>query len=225
MVVFSERLDKLGAVVTSWDPSVLAPLKTNFMLTVLDAEYVESPVIHEDALVVGRSAYVPDGSDEVLAVVKLQQKQDTFWTALRVYLEGSPSRYAMLGNLDRSQNDCYPLFTVMCLAVSSVMRGDGLLPSGVAEPKPYKQALSAPDSDEWVAAVDKEMSSLVSDKKALEMVDFSDVPASARVLNMTLILKVYHMDVETAFLNSELLEVLYVRLPSGLRYDGRSYAG
>ncbi|KAK3237694.1 hypothetical protein CYMTET_52246 [Cymbomonas tetramitiformis] len=78
MVVFSERLDKLGAIVTSWDPSVLAPLKTNFMLTVLDTDYVESPVIHEDALVVGRSAYVPDGSDEVLAVVKLQQKKDTF---------------------------------------------------------------------------------------------------------------------------------------------------
>ncbi|KAK3235370.1 hypothetical protein CYMTET_54426 [Cymbomonas tetramitiformis] len=330
MVVFSERLDKLGAVVTSWDHLVLAPLKTNFMLTVLDAEYVESPAIHEDALVVGRSAYVPDGSDEVLAVVKLQQKQDTFCTALRVYLEDSPSRYAMLGNLDRSQNDCYPLFTEvsvdsggealemaiicaraleahaypycvvllssytaldlpsgkvhfpteqMCLAISSVMRGDGLLPSGVAEPKPYKQALSAPDADEWVAAVDKEMSSLGNDKRALEMVDFSDVPAEARVLNMTLILKVkltkdrqldrrkgricdqgntqaygedyldtfapctqlssvrlviilalnlglkvYHMDVETVFLNSELQEVLYVRLPSGLRYDGRNYA-
>ncbi|KAK3246272.1 hypothetical protein CYMTET_44184 [Cymbomonas tetramitiformis] len=330
MVVFSERVDKLGAIVTSWDPSVLAPLKTNFMLTVLDTDYVESPVIHEDALVVGRSAYVPDGSEEVLAVVKLQQKKDTFWTSLRVYLEGSPSRYAMLGNLDRSHNDCYPLFTVvsvdsggeelekaivcgraleahaypycvvllsnytaldlpsgklhfpteqMCLAVSSAMKGDGLLPSGVTEPKTYKQALSAPDADEWIAAVNKEMSSLVNDKKALEMVDFDDVPAEARVLNMTLILKVkltkdrrldrrkgricvqgntqvygedyldtfapctqlssvrlviilalnlclrvYHMDVETAFLNSELQEVLYVRLPSGLRYDGRNYA-
>ncbi|KAK3234035.1 hypothetical protein CYMTET_55695 [Cymbomonas tetramitiformis] len=325
MVVFSERLDKLGAVVTSWDPSVLAPLKTNFMLIDLDAEYVESPVIHENALVVGRSAYVPDGSDKVLAVVKLQQRQDTFWTALRVYLEDSPSRYAMLGNLDRSHNDCYPLFTVVSVdsggeeletaiicaraleahaymyyvvllsnytaldlpsgkvhfptAISSVIKGDGLLPSGVAEPKPYKQTLSAPDSDEWVAVVDKEMSSLVSDKKALEMVDFDDVPAAARVLNMTLILKVkmtkdrrldrrkgricvqgnkqvygedyldtfapctqlssvrlviilalnlslkvYHKDVETAFLNSEFQEVLYVRLPSGLRYGGRSYA-
>ncbi|KAK3237695.1 hypothetical protein CYMTET_52247 [Cymbomonas tetramitiformis] len=167
----------------------------------------------------------------------------------------------------------------MCLAVSSAMKGDGLLPSGVTEPKTYKQALSAPDADEWIAAVNKEMSSLVNDKKALEMVDFDDVPAEARVLNMTLILKVkltkdrrldrrkgricvqgnkqvygedyldtfapctqlssvrlviilalnlclrvYHMDVETAFLNSELQEVLYVRLPSGLRYDGRSYA-
>ncbi|KAK3265940.1 hypothetical protein CYMTET_25416 [Cymbomonas tetramitiformis] len=79
MVVFSERLDKLGAVVTSWDPSVLAPLKTNFTVTVLDAENVdESPKIHKDALLVGRSVYVPDGSDEVLAVLKLQQKQSVF---------------------------------------------------------------------------------------------------------------------------------------------------
>ncbi|KAK3266412.1 hypothetical protein CYMTET_24959 [Cymbomonas tetramitiformis] len=262
--------------------------------------------------------------------VMVEQKKDTFWTSLRVNLEGSPSRYAMLGNLDRSHNDCHPLFAVvrvdsggkaletvivcgraleahaypycvvllsnyaaldlpsgkvhfpteqMCLAVSSAMKGDGLLPSGVTEPKTYKQALSTPDADEWIAAVNREMSSLVNDKKALEMVDFDDVPAEARVLNMTLILKVkltkdrrldrrkgricvqgnkqvygedyldtfapctqlssvrlviilalnlclrvYHMDVETAFLNSELQEVLYVRLPSGLRYGGRSYA-
>ncbi|KAK3267328.1 hypothetical protein CYMTET_24108 [Cymbomonas tetramitiformis] len=40
------------------------------------------------------------------------------------------------------------------------------------------------DSDEWVAAVDKEISSLVNDKKALEEVDFDEIPAEARVLNL-----------------------------------------
>ena len=44
------------------------------------------------------------------------------------------------------------------------------------------------------------------------------------VLALNLGLAVYHMDVETAFLNSELEEDLYVRLPSGLQHDGHSYA-
>ncbi|KAK3273657.1 hypothetical protein CYMTET_18112 [Cymbomonas tetramitiformis] len=80
MVVFSERLDKLGAVVASCNPSVLAPLKTNFMITVPDSLYMDSEEIDEDALVVGsRSAYLPHGSDEVLTVVKIQQTKTVFF--------------------------------------------------------------------------------------------------------------------------------------------------
>ncbi|KAK3235577.1 hypothetical protein CYMTET_54232 [Cymbomonas tetramitiformis] len=44
------------------------------------------------------------------------------------------------------------------------------------------------------------------------------------ILALNLALKVYHMDVETAFLNSTLEEDLYVRLPRGLEYQGRTCA-
>ncbi|KAK3250613.1 hypothetical protein CYMTET_40017 [Cymbomonas tetramitiformis] len=44
------------------------------------------------------------------------------------------------------------------------------------------------------------------------------------ILALNLGLDVYHMDVETAFLNSTLGEDLYVRLPRGLEYQGRTCA-
>ncbi|KAK3248576.1 hypothetical protein CYMTET_41961 [Cymbomonas tetramitiformis] len=44
------------------------------------------------------------------------------------------------------------------------------------------------------------------------------------ILALNLSLQVYHMDVETAFLNSTLEEDLYVQLPRGLEYQGRTCA-
>eukprot|EP00854_Cymbomonas_tetramitiformis_P034363 gene34363-biopygen27177 len=44
------------------------------------------------------------------------------------------------------------------------------------------------------------------------------------ILALNLALEVYHMDVETAFLNSALEEDLYVRLPRGLEHQGRTCA-
>ncbi|KAK3272605.1 hypothetical protein CYMTET_19112 [Cymbomonas tetramitiformis] len=252
---------------------VIAPLKTNFMVTALDAVYVESPEVHEDAVGVGRGAYVPDGSDEILAVVKIQQITSVFWTSRRVYLEGKPSMYAVMGTVDYGRNDCYPLFMVvtvdsrtkglekavicaraleahtnpycvvlltnssvldlpsekvnfptkqMCFASPSKMEGDGGLPPGVTEPRTYIQAVLAVDSDEWMAAVKKEMVSVGN--KQVYGEDYLDTFAPCTqlasvqlviVLALNLGLAVYHMDVGTAFLNSELGEDLFVRLLRG----------
>ncbi|KAK3280646.1 hypothetical protein CYMTET_11519 [Cymbomonas tetramitiformis] len=104
MVKFQEAVDKLGKVVTTWDPSVVAPLSTNFMVTALDGTY-----------------------------------HDTL-----------PSTFA----------PCTQLSSVRLLII----------------------------------------------------------------LALNLALNVYHMDVETAFLNSVLEEDLYVRLPRGLEYQGRTCA-
>ncbi|KAK3254373.1 hypothetical protein CYMTET_36412, partial [Cymbomonas tetramitiformis] len=61
---------RLGKLVTSRDPSVLAQVKTEFMLTALDAEHAGSPDSDGGEVVIGRGAYLPDGSDEVLAVLQ-----------------------------------------------------------------------------------------------------------------------------------------------------------
>eukprot|EP00854_Cymbomonas_tetramitiformis_P003985 gene3985-biopygen3918 len=251
-----------------------------------------SPEVHEDAVGVGRGAYVPDGSDEILAVVKIQQITSVFWTSRRVYLEGKPSMYAVMGTVDYGRNDCYPLFMVvtvdsrtkglekavicaraleahtnpycvvlltnssvldlpsekvnfptkqMCFASPSKMEGDGGLPPGVTEPRTYIQAVLAVDSDEWMAAVKKEMVSVVKRTKDRQLErrkariclqgnkqvygeDYLDTFAPCTqlasvqlviVLALNLGLAVYHMDVGTAFLNSELGEDLFVRLLRG----------
>ncbi|KAK3274504.1 hypothetical protein CYMTET_17314 [Cymbomonas tetramitiformis] len=72
MVRFHEAVDKLGKVVTTWDPSAVAPLSTNFMVTTMDAAYHDTlPSGLEDSILdVG--VYLPDDIDEILAVLKVK---------------------------------------------------------------------------------------------------------------------------------------------------------
>eukprot|EP00854_Cymbomonas_tetramitiformis_P003730 gene3730-biopygen3667 len=70
MVTFSERLDKLGKVVTTWDPSAPVPLKTNFMATARDSPYRDPlPTLLETPFL-EQGVYLPEDGDEVMAVVK-----------------------------------------------------------------------------------------------------------------------------------------------------------
>eukprot|EP00854_Cymbomonas_tetramitiformis_P003744 gene3744-biopygen3681 len=128
MVTFSERLDKLGEVVTTWDPSAVAPLKTNFMATVRCA-LPGSIAYSAGSSCAGTSSYLEAGQ-ELLSLLR----------ACPTY-----------GQIDAH----YPL-----------SRRSGL-------------------------------SLLSSDRIVI-------------VLALNLGLVVYHMDVETAFLNSVLEEDLYV---------------
>ncbi|KAK3235825.1 hypothetical protein CYMTET_53986 [Cymbomonas tetramitiformis] len=335
MVRFHEAVDKLGKVVTTWDPSAVAPLSTNFMVTTLDAAYHDIlPSGLEDSIL-GVGVYLPDDSDEILAVIKVKAVDVTCWVSLRDYLDGQPKHIAAVRSAAHGGdlNVNYPLFTEVmvdagrekleagiicaravgassvpycvmlltnfthidlpvgnvhfppehtCLAaVAKSCAGSSVdvLPDGVTEPKGVKQAMGAPDADEWMEAIQTELEALVTVKQALMMMDMEDVPPGVRLLDMSLVLKVkldkhrqlqkrkarvcvrgnkqeygvdyfdtfapctqlssvrlviilalnlgldvYHMDVETAFLNSTMGEDLYVRLPRGLEYQGRTCA-
>ncbi|KAK3260902.1 hypothetical protein CYMTET_30164 [Cymbomonas tetramitiformis] len=335
MVKFHEAVDKLGKVVTTWDPSAMAPLSTNFMETALDGAYhdILPSGLEDGVLDVG--AYLPEDSDEIRAVLKVQATDETCWVSLRAYLDGHPEHLVVVRSTAYSGelNVNYPLFTKVtvdarrkeveagitcaravgassmpycvmlltnfthidlpvgkvqfpprhtCLAVVGKACAGGsvdVLPDGVTQPKGVKQAMEAPDVDEWMDAIQTELEALVTFKKALLMMDLEDVPPGVRLLDMSLVLKVkldkhrqlqkrkarvcvkgnkqeygvdyfdtfapctqlssvrlviilalnlalevYHMDVETAFLNSTLEEVLYVKLPRGLEYQGRTCA-
>eukprot|EP00854_Cymbomonas_tetramitiformis_P001531 gene1531-biopygen1393 len=210
MVVFCERLDEVGKVVLTWDRSVVAPLKSNFMLPLLDSEYRERPEISNKAVVVQHDAYIPDGSDEIIAVVKLQTAADCFWTSVRWFLEGAPENQAQLASyegLAMGVNACYPLFTefrvdtglgnleaavvcaralhahqfpVLC-GLADQLHGDRLT---------GRQALKAPDAVARDEAIQQELQSLVRVKGALEMLEPKDLPAGVRPLEMSLIQKV-----------------------------------
>ncbi|KAK3258801.1 hypothetical protein CYMTET_32175 [Cymbomonas tetramitiformis] len=112
MVTFSERLDKMGKIVTTWDPSVVAPLKTNFMVTVLDAPY-RDPVPDLLETLLEQGVYLQDGDDEVMAVVKVQTSDGECWVSLSSYLEPGQERLVLLracptyGHINAN----YPLFT------------------------------------------------------------------------------------------------------------------
>ncbi|KAK3274162.1 hypothetical protein CYMTET_17647 [Cymbomonas tetramitiformis] len=95
MVTFSEKLDKLGKLVTTWDLSVMVPLKTNFMVD-MDADFVEAPDLSGKHELVDRDVFLQQGSDEVLAVVKVQTEDLSIWTSLRCYLHGQPGNYKKL---------------------------------------------------------------------------------------------------------------------------------
>eukprot|EP00854_Cymbomonas_tetramitiformis_P022488 gene22488-biopygen23222 len=80
-----------------------------------------------------------------------------------------------------------------CLAaVGKACAGGSMdvLPDGVPEPKGVKQAMEAPDADEWMDAIQTELEALVTVKKALLMMDLEDVPPGVRLLDMSLVLKV-----------------------------------
>ncbi|KAK3233085.1 hypothetical protein CYMTET_56594 [Cymbomonas tetramitiformis] len=166
MVKFNEAaLDKPGKVVTSWDLSVVAPPRTNFMVTALDGGYYDTPPgeLGDGILEIG--AYMPEGSDEILVVLKVQTEDDACW---------------------------FPPEHTRLAAVGGKGVGDltNVLPVGVTEPKGAKQAMEAPDVDEWMEAIQKELEALVAVKRALLMIDVQDVPPGVRLLDMSLVLKV-----------------------------------
>eukprot|EP00854_Cymbomonas_tetramitiformis_P034151 gene34151-biopygen16581 len=116
MVTFSERLDKLGKAVTTWDPSAVTPLKTNFMATALDApDRDPPPVLFEDA-VLEQSVYLPEDGDEVIAVVKVETSDGMCWVSLSSYLEPGGERLSLLRACPTygHVNAQYPLFTEVC---------------------------------------------------------------------------------------------------------------
>ncbi|KAK3248188.1 hypothetical protein CYMTET_42342 [Cymbomonas tetramitiformis] len=329
MVTYSEKLDTLGKVITSWDPSAVTPLKTNFMATTLDAPYRDPPPTLLETAVLEQGVYIPEDSDEIVAVVKVETPDDVCWVSLSSYLKPGSARLSLLKDCPSygSVNAHYPLtgkgdyeeamvcgralgphaqpycvvlltnFTILDLPGGEVrfppthtclgVRATGtpaaqeallpaLLPAGVTEPRSHAQVLTAPDCAEWLSSIQDELEALVQIKGALQMLDEGDIPtgvkmslvlkvkldknrellkrksrvcvrgnkqeygvdyydtfapctqlSSVRVvitLALNLGLTVYHMDVDTAFLNSVLEEDLYVRLPRGLDYGGHRCA-
>ncbi|KAK3267377.1 hypothetical protein CYMTET_24057 [Cymbomonas tetramitiformis] len=113
MVTFSERLDNLGKVVTTWDPSAVTPLKTNFMVTTLDAPYKDPPPTLLETAVLEQGVYLPEGSDEIVAVVKVETSDDVCWVSLSSYLKPGSDRLSLLRDCPTygSINAHYPLFT------------------------------------------------------------------------------------------------------------------
>eukprot|EP00854_Cymbomonas_tetramitiformis_P012586 gene12586-biopygen12946 len=113
MGTFSERLGKLGKVVTTWDPSAVAPLRTNFMVTVLDAPNRDPLPGLVDTSVIELGAFLPEDSDEILAVLKVQAEDAVCWVALRAYLDGRPDRLSALFSCLEfgALSVHYPLFT------------------------------------------------------------------------------------------------------------------
>eukprot|EP00854_Cymbomonas_tetramitiformis_P004734 gene4734-biopygen4670 len=307
MVTFSERLDKLGKVVTTWDPSVLAPLKTNFMVTSLDAPCVDPPPALLEAAVQDLSSYLEPGEHRL----SLLRACPTYGGINAHYLLFAEVQ-AVTGKGDfeeaticaravtpHAQHYCVVLltnFTILDLPAGKVQfpsshtcfgatpgtangASTSMLPKGVTEPKGHHQVLLAPDCAEWLDSIQSELEALVQVKGALLMMDEEDIPPGVRLLDMSLVLKVkldkhgellkrksricvrdnkqeygvdyldtfapctqlssvsivivwalnlglvvYHMDVDTAFLNSTLEEDLYVRLPRGLEYGGHRCA-
>ncbi|KAK3277355.1 hypothetical protein CYMTET_14628 [Cymbomonas tetramitiformis] len=151
MVTFSERLDKMGKIVTTWDPSVKR-------------------------------------DDEVMAVVKVETSDDQACTA------------------DDEGGGCAP--GVKLLDMSLVLKVK---------------------LDKNRQLVKRKSRICARGNKQEYGIDYVDTFApctqlsSVRiviVLAFNLGLVVYHMDVDTAFLNSVLDEDLYVRLPRGLEYGG-----
>eukprot|EP00854_Cymbomonas_tetramitiformis_P034374 gene34374-biopygen27603 len=120
MVKFHEVVDKLGKVVTTWDPSAVAPLSTNFMVTALDGAYHEIlPSGREDG-VLDVGAYLPDDSDEILAVRKVQASDETCRVSLRAYLDGHPEHLAAVRSAYSGDlNVNYPLFTEVTVDAGS----------------------------------------------------------------------------------------------------------
>ncbi|KAK3238356.1 hypothetical protein CYMTET_51626 [Cymbomonas tetramitiformis] len=203
--------DKLGEVVTSWDPLVLAPWRAKCMLPVLDAGH--SHGVYRTSL----------------------------WYSSRTHRRGVISWALLLGVMG---GQCL-VSTVHSCASGQWPRP----PPGVMVPQTYKEAQAAPGSAEWAEVVNKEMESLVEIKGALDMlapadadltgykqvsgVDYRDTFARCIQLSsvrlvlifaLSLGLAVCQMGVETADLNPELGEELYLRLLAGLEFAGRRYA-
>ncbi|KAK3275189.1 hypothetical protein CYMTET_16669 [Cymbomonas tetramitiformis] len=285
MVTFSEKLDTLGKVITSWDPSAVTPLKTNFMATTLDAPYRDPPPTLLETVVLEQGVYIPEDSDEIVAVVKVETPDDVCWVSLSSYLKPGSARLSLLKDCPSygSVNAHYPLFTEVRAVTGkgdyeeAMVCGRALgphaqpycvvlltnftimdLPGGEVRFPPTHTCLdqggSADDGrgghTSWSEVLEMSLVLKVKLDKNRELlkrksrvcvrgnkqeygVDYYDTFApctqlsSVRVvitLALNLGLTVYHMDVDTAFLNSVLEEDLYVRLPRGLDYGGHRCA-
>eukprot|EP00854_Cymbomonas_tetramitiformis_P003867 gene3867-biopygen3808 len=202
---------------------------------------VEAPVLKQ-------GVYLPEDSDEVIAVVKVEASDGVCWVSLSSYLEPGQQRLSLLhacptyGHI----NAHHPLFAEVravtgkgdfeeaiicgravqphahpyCVVLLTNFTLMDLLAGNVHFP-PIHTCLGA-KSD---AASTENTSMLpkgVTEPKALLMMSEVDVPPAVKLLDMSLVLK--HMDVDTAFLNSVLEEDLYVRLPRGLEYGGHRCA-
>ncbi|KAK3280738.1 hypothetical protein CYMTET_11434 [Cymbomonas tetramitiformis] len=213
MVSFCEKVDKLGKVVTTWDPSMVSPLKTNFMLTTLDADYHDPPPQLKDVSVIELGVFLPEDSDEILAVIKIDTVEGQYWTSLRSYLDTHSDRLpSPLPLIDSDRlNVHYPLFTRVMVDMGLDNMEEGLicaravgastvpyyvilltnftfidLPAG----KGYHQAAATPDAEFWMEAIHLELEALVRIKGALRMMEECDIPLGIKPLDMSLVLKV-----------------------------------
>eukprot|EP00854_Cymbomonas_tetramitiformis_P034086 gene34086-biopygen11466 len=239
MVTFSERLHKMGKIVITWDPSVVAPLKTNLMATALDAPYrdpvpdlLETPVLEQ-------GVYLQEGDDEVMAVVKVETsdgecrgntvpaEQDSMLPAGAT----EPKNYSQVLTapdvvewLESIQNE---LEALVQIKRALLMMKEEDVPPGV---KLLDMSLVLKVNLDKNRQLLKRKSRVCARGNKQEYgVDYVDTFApctqlsSVRIviaLALNLGLVGYHMDVDTAFLNSVLDEDLYVQLPRGLEYGG-----
>ncbi|KAK3259576.1 hypothetical protein CYMTET_31432 [Cymbomonas tetramitiformis] len=82
MAVFGERLDEVGKVVLTWDPSSVAPRKSTFTTTLPWTRSIRRALRCLARLRwYGDDADVPDGSDAILAEEKLQWAECLLWTS------------------------------------------------------------------------------------------------------------------------------------------------
>eukprot|EP00854_Cymbomonas_tetramitiformis_P034623 gene34623-biopygen34572 len=205
MVKFQEVVDKLGKVVTTWDPSVVAPLSTNFMVTTLDGTYHDTLPSELGDGVLDVGVYLPEDSDEILAVLRVQAIDEACWVMVDAggekmevgiicarAVEASSFPYCVMLLTNFTHIDL-PVGKVhfppehTCLAVvgkSCAGSSVDVLPDGVIEPKGVKQAMGAPDVGEWMEAIQTELEALVTVKQALLMMDMEDVPPGVRLLDM-----------------------------------------
>ena len=57
------------------------------------------------------------------------------------------------------------------------------------EPKSFKQVLQSPDKDNWIAAINKEVNSIINDKQAAKFQFKHELPKGAKMLPAKLVLK------------------------------------
>eukprot|EP00854_Cymbomonas_tetramitiformis_P008472 gene8472-biopygen8591 len=138
MVTFSERLDKLGKVGTTWDPSALAPLKTDFMATTLDAPYRDPLPALLETPVLEQGVYLPEDGGEVMAVVKVEASDDAYWVSLSSYLEPGQSLLQACPTYGHI-NAHYPLFTEVRAVTGKGDSEEAMICGRVVEPhaQPY----------------------------------------------------------------------------------------
>ncbi|KAK3263376.1 hypothetical protein CYMTET_27813 [Cymbomonas tetramitiformis] len=111
MVRFDERVNDVGKLVLSWDPSVVVPLRSLFDCVQLDAPYFEK-FTGSPTSVLEIAIYAPPDSDEFTGVVKLQSRASTFWTPVSCFLEQSVTNLELLRQILDGQNvnRFYPVF-------------------------------------------------------------------------------------------------------------------
>ncbi|KAK3266567.1 hypothetical protein CYMTET_24810 [Cymbomonas tetramitiformis] len=83
------------------------------MITTLDAPYKDPPPTLLETAVLEQGVYLPEGSDEIVAVVKVETSDDVCWVSLSSYLEPGSERLSLLRDCPTygSINAHYPLFT------------------------------------------------------------------------------------------------------------------